>query len=186
MPVTKATTKEQMIHDFVHSDNPKFAGHSKEERIKQALAAWYGMHKESTDESVVKPVKAAIYGPKASAETKLFGAALKGVGAVAKKVKRLVADTEIPVLTFKQWINENIENENIMRAMSDYGNPMKITSPSKHSITGKSSIHINVGGDNEQLKLANARLKKMGLGDSHVAVHAAQKIGSFPNIGKND
>lgn len=29
------------ISDFVHSDNPKFEGKSKKERIKQALAAFY-------------------------------------------------------------------------------------------------------------------------------------------------
>lgn len=32
---------EKYIHDFVHSDNPKFEGKSKKERIKQALAAFY-------------------------------------------------------------------------------------------------------------------------------------------------
>lgn len=30
------------IHDFVHSDNPKFAGKSKKERIRMALGASYG------------------------------------------------------------------------------------------------------------------------------------------------
>jgi hypothetical protein len=29
------------ISDFVHSKNPKFAGKSKKERMKQALAAYY-------------------------------------------------------------------------------------------------------------------------------------------------
>ncbi len=47
MPITKATSIDQIIHDFVHSDNPKFAGKSKEERIKMAQGAYYGMHKES-------------------------------------------------------------------------------------------------------------------------------------------
>lgn len=32
---------EKYIHDFVHSDNPKFEGKSKKERIRQALAAFY-------------------------------------------------------------------------------------------------------------------------------------------------
>lgn len=30
------------ISDFVHSDNPKFAGKSKKERIRMALGAKYG------------------------------------------------------------------------------------------------------------------------------------------------
>jgi hypothetical protein len=33
------------IHDFVHSDNPKFAGKSKEERKKMALGAFYAKNK---------------------------------------------------------------------------------------------------------------------------------------------
>jgi hypothetical protein len=32
----------EWIHDFVHSDNPKFAGKSKKERIRMALGAKYG------------------------------------------------------------------------------------------------------------------------------------------------
>jgi len=36
------------IHDFVHSDNPKFAGKSKEERIRMALGASYGAKNEES------------------------------------------------------------------------------------------------------------------------------------------
>lgn len=45
MPASK------VIQDFVHSDNPKFKGKSKKERVKMALGAFYGMHKESIEES---------------------------------------------------------------------------------------------------------------------------------------
>jgi hypothetical protein len=38
------------IHDFVHSDNPKFEGKSKKERIKMALGAYYGKQNEETAE----------------------------------------------------------------------------------------------------------------------------------------
>lgn len=39
------------IHDFVHSDNPKFAGKSKKERIRMALGAKYGaMRKDKKDQ----------------------------------------------------------------------------------------------------------------------------------------
>ena len=34
------------IHDFVHSDNPKFDGKSKKERIKMALGAYYDTNKK--------------------------------------------------------------------------------------------------------------------------------------------
>lgn len=38
------------IHDFVHSDNPKFEGKSKKERIKMALGAYYGKQNEEVTE----------------------------------------------------------------------------------------------------------------------------------------
>lgn len=38
------------IHDFVHSDNPKFAGKSKAKRIQMALAASYAAKGKSRNE----------------------------------------------------------------------------------------------------------------------------------------
>ena len=38
----KSAKAGDWIHDFVHSDNPKFAGKSKAQRKKMALAAYYG------------------------------------------------------------------------------------------------------------------------------------------------
>ena len=46
--LTKKTPTSKVISDFVHSDNPKFAGKSKKERIKMALGAYYGMHPEKS------------------------------------------------------------------------------------------------------------------------------------------
>lgn len=43
------------IHDFVHSDNPKFAGKSKKERIRMALGAAYGAKKTNEDLTEEKP-----------------------------------------------------------------------------------------------------------------------------------
>jgi hypothetical protein len=43
------------IHDFVHSDNPKFAGKSKKERIRIALGASYGA-KKTNENSEICPV----------------------------------------------------------------------------------------------------------------------------------
>lgn len=44
--ITEKTPLKSVIHDFVHSDNPKFAGKTKKQRIQQALGAYYGMHNE--------------------------------------------------------------------------------------------------------------------------------------------
>ena len=45
--LSKDASAGDWIHDFVHSDNPKFAGKSKAERKKMALGAYYGTQKES-------------------------------------------------------------------------------------------------------------------------------------------
>ena len=44
--LTKNTPSSEWIEDFVKSKNPKFEGKSKKERIKMALGAYYGMHKD--------------------------------------------------------------------------------------------------------------------------------------------
>jgi hypothetical protein len=45
----KDATAGDWIHDFVHSDNPKFAGKSKAERKKMALGAYYGKQNEGKE-----------------------------------------------------------------------------------------------------------------------------------------
>jgi hypothetical protein len=53
----KDATAGDWIHDFVHSDNPKFAGKSKAERKKMALGAYYGKQNEATN---YEPSDAAV------------------------------------------------------------------------------------------------------------------------------
>jgi hypothetical protein len=48
----KDATAGDWIHDFIHSDNPKFAGKSKAERKKMALGAYYGKQNENTLDSL--------------------------------------------------------------------------------------------------------------------------------------
>lgn len=45
--LSKDASAGDWIHDFVHSDNPKFSGKSTAERKKMALGAYYGAQKES-------------------------------------------------------------------------------------------------------------------------------------------
>ena len=47
--LTKKTPASEYISDFVKSDNPKFAGKSKKERIKMALGAYYAKHPEKSN-----------------------------------------------------------------------------------------------------------------------------------------
>ena len=46
--LTKKTPVSTVIHDFVHSDDPKFKGKSKKERQRMALGAYYSMHPEKS------------------------------------------------------------------------------------------------------------------------------------------
>ena len=48
--LTKSTSAGETISDFVHSDNPKFAGKSKEKRKEMALAAYYAKQREQKEE----------------------------------------------------------------------------------------------------------------------------------------
>lgn len=47
--LSKDASSGEWIHDFVHSDNPKFKGKTKKERIKMALGAYYGQQKEEVE-----------------------------------------------------------------------------------------------------------------------------------------
>lgn len=47
--LSKDATAGDWIHDFVHSDNPKFKGKSKAERKKMALGAYYAKQNEEKD-----------------------------------------------------------------------------------------------------------------------------------------
>ena len=46
--ITKDMSAGDVISDFVHSDDPKFKGDNKKQRIKRALGAYYGMHPEKS------------------------------------------------------------------------------------------------------------------------------------------
>jgi hypothetical protein len=62
--LSKNSTAYNWIHDFVHSDNPKFDGKSKAQRMQMALAAYYAMQKRSRtkNEDFVDP-QAATQSP---------------------------------------------------------------------------------------------------------------------------
>ena len=47
MPITNKTSLQTIIDDFVNSSDKRFEGKSKDERVKMAKGAFYGMQKES-------------------------------------------------------------------------------------------------------------------------------------------
>lgn len=65
--LTKKSPAGEWIKDFVKSDNPKFAGKSKKERTKQALAAYYAKqrneeHKKPDDKMITEKSKCSKCG----------------------------------------------------------------------------------------------------------------------------
>ena len=48
--LSKDASAGDWIHDFIHSDNPKFAGKSKKERQKMALGAYYAKQNEEVEQ----------------------------------------------------------------------------------------------------------------------------------------
>jgi len=71
------------IHDFVHSDNPKFAGKTKAKRIQMALAASYGAKGKSNNEEV-----------EVDEETKTMSRAAKGIMKYGKPGMKALRDAE--------------------------------------------------------------------------------------------
>jgi len=55
--LTKGMSAGDVIHDFIHSDDPKFKGKTKKERQKMALGAYYSMHPELKREEIEKIVE---------------------------------------------------------------------------------------------------------------------------------
>ena len=78
------------IHDFVHSDNPKFAGKSKAKRIQMALAASYAAKGKSRNEEVEQQ------------DEGILGAIGKAVGGAVKTVasagRSLASDVAKPIV----------------------------------------------------------------------------------------
>jgi len=55
--LSKNATAGDWIHDFIHSDNPKFKGKSRKERQKMALGAYYAKQNESLGDDFLKMMK---------------------------------------------------------------------------------------------------------------------------------
>jgi len=94
--ITKDTPTGDVIHDFVHSKNPKFAGKSKKERINQALGASYAMKKDKMEEdgkpdfldldkdgNKTEPMKQAVKQAKSNKEKKVEETTTSGSVATA-------------------------------------------------------------------------------------------------------
>jgi len=83
------------IHDFVHSDNPKFAGKSKAKRIQMALAASYAAKGKSRNEDVELDEASYINGVKQNPKSKVWKlTSMSHADAVAKHGKENVRHSD--------------------------------------------------------------------------------------------
>lgn len=96
--LSKNSTAYNFIHDFVHSDNPKFDGKSKAQRMQMALAAYYAMQKRSrTKSEEVEPIeelnKEDVGDPQAATQSPADGAnGGEEVAPPRKSMKRIVKE----------------------------------------------------------------------------------------------
>lgn len=104
------------IHDFVHSDNPKFAGKSKKERIRMALGASYGAKRneevEAVDEGVYNSdVERAFPNGKASGVKTIVKKVVKAVtgGSDEDQLKRLQKNMGLPQTGKKPQVKEEAD-----------------------------------------------------------------------------
>jgi hypothetical protein len=99
------------IHDFVHSDNPKFAGKSKTKRIQMALAASYAAKGKSRNEEVEQQDEGIL-----GAIGKAVGGAVKTVASagrsLASDVAKPIVQNTVPA-SIQTTSNTSTNNTNI-------------------------------------------------------------------------
>ena len=125
------------IHDFVHSDNPKFAGKSKEERIRMALGASYGAKKVNEkiktahedppfDPDPPKKNPSAIAGKYGQGYSTAKHLAKRGMTQGAKKVNEEVETTHEDPLVLTKDSEGNIHTHaNLSVANAIHGTDVK-------------------------------------------------------------
>jgi len=124
------------IHDFVHSDNPKFAGKSKAKRIQMALAASYGAKGKSKNEEV-----------EVDEETKTMSRAAKGIMKYGKDGMKALRNAEAKGKDLDKVRDKyNKYDESVMTAVK--------------TMAKKATKALTGGSDEDQLKNLQ---KKMGV-----------------------
>lgn len=91
MSITKKASLDQIISDFVHSDNPKFADKTKEERIKMAQGAYYSMKNEGV-ESIIPLLTSIIAEDKEALKEGMSKALLEKISAKLEEKKQQVME----------------------------------------------------------------------------------------------
>jgi hypothetical protein len=107
--LSKNDSASKWIHDFVHSDNPKFKGKSTKERQKMALGAYYAAQKEEVEmDEATLSAKAARAGKDIGAPGKNFAKIAKS--AAARYGSKEAGEKVAGAVLKKMRANEEVEN----------------------------------------------------------------------------
>jgi hypothetical protein len=115
------------IHDFVHSDNPRFAGKSKAERKKMALGAYYGKQNEDMWQD-----------PQAATQTPADGA--NGGNQVADRKRQMSKSARMIKALYKRKgvVKEDMyDHEKEDKSVATYGKKPKMSQKDKNDSLGE-------------------------------------------------
>jgi hypothetical protein len=102
--LTAADPASKWISDFVKSDNPKFAGKSKKERIQQALGAYYAVKGKKNEEVVLEEPKDAADVGEYDYEGDMAKSQLRSIMANSKRMHDMLEDTT----NLPEWVQSKI------------------------------------------------------------------------------
>jgi len=92
--LSKDATAGDWIHDFVHSDNPKFADKSKDKRKEMALAAYYAKQKNEEVESIDELNKSTLQKYRTKVFAKIDEPGIKSGYEVSRRFKGVKSATK--------------------------------------------------------------------------------------------
>ena len=128
--LSKDATAGDWIHDFVHSDNPKFEGKSKEKRKQMALAAYYA--KQQNEQAPVAPVPDKKY-IKGTPEHKAYKATKKPINGMPTNVK------EGTMKSFKEMLQSLDEKSDQAKQNKTMKNMMDASRGARYKVQNKVS-----------------------------------------------
>ena len=153
------------IHDFVHSDNPKFAGKSKAKRIQMALAASYAAKGKSRNEEVGQQ------------DEGILGAIGKAVGGAVKTVasagRSLASDVAKPIV-------QNTVPKSIQTTGSSSTTNSNTNTSTKPAKPVKLKTEETEQIDELKKSTLGSYVKKATAGMSGIAINAHQAGGASP------
>jgi len=174
--LSKDATAGDWIHDFVHSDNPKFEGKSKDKRKQMALAAYYAKQQNESHQAPIAPVPDKKY-IKGTPEHKAYKATKKPINGMPTNVK------EGSMKSFKEMVQtlDEVNQKTVALAKEIAKKHKNMTSD-----VSRGNVHIFNKHDDEaadRLVLAHTGTDKEGNDRFHLhRVHSSAEDSDHRNL----